>query len=351
MNRVFIRLLLLCMLGAALNPAFAEDADARQLKSHHGQPWRILHVMSYESNFNWSDDQLSGFKLGFGSDARVEYKIVQLDAKRNDSPQSIAEHAQQAERLISEWKPDLLYVSDDAAVEAMILRHSNTGLPCVFSGMNRSMEHYGLVGAKNVTGVLEQEHFVETVRLLQQLKPGTSRIHLISDQAAYWIESIQRIERLARTTGGLSLVGVDRIERYADFQRLILQNPKQADAYLLLGTFNYKDEHGSDVPFKELHQWVAENSKIPDVSFWLDRIKHGTLAGVAVSALEQGRKAGLAARLILLEGRSPGSIPVEATRKGVASINLARARALGITPRSGVLLTSVVSTNYEWATR
>lgn len=347
MRRRFSKILMMGALALLGLPALAAAADASTGK----RPWRILHVMSYESHFDWSDDQFAGFKTGFGRNLNVEYQVLALDAKRNDSIESLTARAREARQLISDWQPDLLYVSDDAAVEHVLKHYANTALPCVFSGMNRSPAFYGLEGARNVTGALEQEMFIETIRLLQQIKPGARRIHLISDRASYWVESIERIEKLAKTAGGMMLVGVDRLERYDDFQRTVLGNPHEADAYLLLGVFNYKDAQGRDVPFKELQQWVAESSRIPDVSFWLDRIKHGTLAGVAVSSLDQGRKAGQAARQILIEGRSPASIPIEVTRKGIAAVSIARARSLGLTPRASVLLTSQVSPDYAWAPR
>jgi len=347
LKRFLTRLMMFCLLGLILNPAFAGDLRPPS-RAPEGRPWRILHIMSYDVGLDWSNSQFAGFKLGLGRGIEVEYKVLELDTKRDDNPLAVAERVKQAENLIKTWAPDLLYASDDMAIEKLIHPRVNTSLPCVFSGMNRSVAYYGLTGAKNVTGVLEQEHFIETVRLLQQLRPGASRIQVISDQSAYWDESIQRIEALARSAGGISIVSTDRIERYTDFQRVILQNPKKADAYLLLGTFSFKNERGGDVQFKDVQQWIAENSHVPDISFWSDRIKHGTLVGVTVSALDQGHKAGDAARRILLEGRSPGSIAMEVTHKGIAMLNLARARALSITPRAGVLLSSVVETRYTW---
>ncbi len=75
---------------------------------------------------------------------------------------------------------------------------------------------------------------------------------------------------------------------------------------------------------------------------------HGTLAGVVVSGHEQGLAAGKLARAILIDKRSPASLPITPTTKGMPIINLARARQLSITPRSTQLLSTTVVTTFEW---
>jgi ABC-type uncharacterized transport system substrate-binding protein len=53
------------------------------------------------------------------------------------------------------------------------------------------------------------------------------------------------------------------------------------------------------VPYQAVQRWVAEHSLLPDASFWIDRVHHGTLVSMTVSELEQGRAAGRLARAIL----------------------------------------------------
>jgi ABC-type uncharacterized transport system substrate-binding protein len=96
---------------------------------------------------------------------------------------------------------------------------------------------------------------------------------------------------------------------------------------------------------------VAEHGTLPDASFWIDRIHHGTLASVTVSELEQGRAAGRLARAILVDGAAPSSLPMKPTAKGHPAINLKRARALGIAVQSTQLLQSEIVRHYDWETR
>lgn len=314
----------------------------------HGSGFRILHIMSFNSPYRWTDGQLDGFKAGLGGDVKAEYQVFQLDTKRQSSKEEMARNAQRAMKLIADWKPDLVYTSDDDAIQLVVSNYINKDLPFVFSGVNKNLEDHGIKGATNITGVLEREHILESIHLLQAIKPGARRIQILSDNAAYWPQVIGRVRALAREHKEFELAGVDQPVAYADFQRLVLENPNKADLYMLLGNFNFKDAKGNDVPYPQLQRWVAENSKIPDISFWDDRMLHGTLAGVTVSAFEQGHAAGKLARSILVDKRKPGTLAVAATKKGVPVISLARARQLGIVPPSTQLLSSTVMTSYIW---
>lgn len=310
--------------------------------------YRILHIMSFNSPYRWTDGQFDGFKAGLGTDVEVEYKVFQIDTKRQSSMEEQERNGHKARQLVEEWKPDLVFTSDDDAVRLVTKYYVNKPLPFVFCGVNLSAEDFGIQGASNITGVLEREHILETIHLMQALKPGVRRIQVLSDNATYWPQVIGRIRTLARTNTDFDLVGVDQPIAYAELQRLVLDNPNKADAYLILGNFNFKDGKGADVPYPVLQRWLAENSKVPDMSFWDDRMLHGTVAGVTVSAFEQGQAAGKLARAILLNHKLPGSLPILPTTKGVPVINLERARQLGIIPRSTQLLSTQIITTYEW---
>ncbi len=122
----------------------------------------------------------------------------------------------------------------------------------------------------------------------------------------------------------------------------------KVDAVAMLGIFTYKDETSTNVPFTEVLRWTAENSRLPDFSFWESRIPYGTFCAVTVSGYAQGLAAGKIASGILFEGRSPSSYAMKPTIKGKPVISLARAKKLGIRIDTGILLTAQVIQNYKW---
>lgn len=333
--------LLLSILIACSSAAQAADPPP------NSRGYRVFHVMSYHSPWRWTDGQLQGFKDGFGKGI-ADIEVFSMNAKALSSTESKQQKGRDALALIARYKPDLVYTSDDEAQEFVAKHLVGSQIPVVFSGVNKSPSEYGFVGSPNVTGVLEHEHFVESVGLLRQLVPSARRIAVVFDDAPLWKAVSQRMNDALKQLPGIEIVAWDTLTRFEDFQQKMLSYPGKADAVALIGVFNFKDQAGNNVPYQTVLRWTAENSKLPDLAFWIDRVYYGTLCAVTVSEREQGLAAGRLARSILVDGKPPASLPMLPTKKGVPAISLARARDLGITPTSTLLLSSEVSTAYEW---
>lgn len=308
---------------------------------------RIVHVMSFDSPWRWTDGQLNGFKEGLGP-LPVDFRIFQMDVKRYSSPEAKAERGRLARQLIDDWKPDLVYTSDDDALEHVTRHYLNQPLPFVFSGANKTLREHGLEGAINVTGVLEQEHFVESVKLLQSLVPGVRRLVAIGDKGAQWPPVIARMQAAMLRLPGINLVAVDQVATFDEFRKRVESYPEMADAVVYLGIFALAGPNGANLPYQEVQKWVCEHSRLPDISFWVDRVYYGVLASMTISEREQGRAAGRLARAILAEGKFPSALPIQPTLHGHPAINLARARLLGIKVRSSLLLSSEVVPYFQW---
>jgi ABC-type uncharacterized transport system substrate-binding protein len=318
----------------------AESAPAPKFK--------ILHIMSYHSPWEWTDGQLNGFKSAL-KEADVEYKVIQMDTKHNSSEEWKLQVAQEAKDLIDSWQPDLVYTSDDDVQKYIVKDYVNSDIPFVFSAVNADPAEYGFVGSSNVTGVIEHQHFVESVELLKQISPDVKKIAVVVDDSPFWNGVTQTMkEEESQLPADVEVVSYDLIHTFAEYQQKVKEYQTTVDAIAMLGVFNFKDEKGENVPFEEVLKWTTENSNLPDFSFWEDRISHGTLSSVTVSSVEQGLAAGEIARAILLEGKSPSDIPMEPTVKGEPVINLARAKALGLNIDSEILLTAKVVQTFSW---
>jgi ABC-type uncharacterized transport system substrate-binding protein len=307
---------------------------------------KVLHIMSYHSSWVWNQDQLNGFKKGLeGLD--VQYKVIEMDTKRQDSQEWKEIIGQQARDLVDTWQPDLVYANDDDAQEYVVKYFVNSDIPFVFSAVNASPEKYGFVGSTNVTGVLEQEHFVESVQLLKEIVPDVKKIAIIIDESPMWDPVVARMKEKVNQFPEIEFIGWDVIHTFKEFKQRMAEYQTTVDAVGLIGIFNFKDEKGQNVPYQDVLQWTAENSNLPDFSFWKDRVAYGTLCTVTVSGYEQGLAAGRIARAIF-EGKSPTSFPMETTGKGELVVSLARARRLNIDIRSDILLTAEIITDFAW---
>lgn len=340
-----IGLLAVLAFSHALAAAARETAEPATREG----PFRILHVMSFDSPWRWTDGQFAGFKEGLGSQLPAEYRVFQMDVKRNSSREAKEQKGREARALIDSWQPDLVYASDDDAQEFVTRHYLNQKLPFVFSGVNKDPGEHGMTGASNVTGVLEHEHFVESVRLLQELSPQIRRLAVISDSGQQWPPVIARMRAAMARLPGVDLVAVDQVRTFAQFKEKLAGYATVADAVVQLGIFNLAGPGGENVHYQDVQKWASQNGTLPDTSFWIDRVHFGVLASMTISEREQGLAAGRLARAILVEGRSPASLPIRPTVRGHPAINLARARQLGIAVRSTLLLSSEVVAGYEWA--
>lgn len=339
-RRIFTRAALSLLVAGAL--AHTVPAAGEQAK-----PYRVLHIMSYHAPMSWSAGQFKGFQEGMGN-ANVEYKVFEMDILRDRSPENLHKKAREARALIESWQPDLVYGSDDAAQEFVAAHYVGKSLPFVFSGVNRDPKVYGMAGAPNVAGVIEHEHFVESVKLLQALVPGAKRFAAIFDSSPHWDALRERMRAGLATMPDVRVVAWDIVHTWPDYQRKIRDYQSKADAIALVGFFDFNKVN---MPHLEVARWTAENSRLPDLALWANRVQGGTLAAVTVSDREQGLAAGRMARAILLEGRSPASFPMLPTKKGVPMVNIARANKLGLKVRSSVLLSAQIVDKFEWESR
>lgn len=312
------------------------------------QKFKILHIMSYHSPWEWTDSQFSGFKSAL-KDLDVEYKVIQMDTKHNNTDEWKKQVAQEAKALIESWQPDLVYTNDDDVQSYVVKDYINSDIPFVFSAVNADPAEYGFVGSKNITGVIEHQHFVESVQLLKQIVPDVKKIAVVVDESPFWngVTNTMRAEE-SLLPDDVEIVSWDLILTFEEYKQKMAEYQTTVDAVALLGVFNFKDENGNNVPFQEVLEWTAENSNLPDFSFWSDRISHGTLCSVTVSGYEQGLGAGEMARAILVEGKSPASIPMKPTVKGEPVVSLARANKLGLKIDSEILLTADVVNTFSW---
>lgn len=312
-----------------------------------GKKLKILHVMSYHSPWEWTDSQFEGFKNAF-TDISVEYKVFQLDGKNRSTDEWLQSAGREAIALIDDWQPDLVYTSDDEALQYVVAQYNKSNLPFVFSGVNKLPEDYGLSRNPAVTGVLETEHFIESALLFKKIVPEARKIAVVFDDAPLWQPVTERMKDRLGVIPGLEFVAWDTIRTFAEYKEKIAEYQSTVDGICLVGIFAFKDEDGDNVPYRQVLKWTVENSRLPDFSFWSDRVNYGTFCAVSVSGYEQGLAAGLMARDILVNGLTPAGLPLQTTTRGQAEISLARARTLGLKIDSKTLLSSKIIDRYGW---
>ena len=87
---------------------------------------------------------------------------------------------------------------------------------------------------------------------------------------------------------------------------------------------------------KQVIEWIAANSTLPDASCWTEQVRDGILVSATDDGAQQGR---FSATLVLkiLQGANPGKLPISSPPDGVPALNLARAKSLGISPSQALI--------------
>ena len=311
------------------------------------QTFKILHIMRYHSPWDLTDTLFSGFQDAL-KDLKVEYQVFQMDTKRYSSEKEKEQKGTEARDLIGSWKPDLIYTTDDDVQKYVGEYYNNYDLVHVFSAVNEAPEVYHYDEAANVAGVMEIEHFVESVKLLKQIVPDAKKIAAVFDDSPMWVPVIARMKAKLAQVPEVEFIAWDTILTFDEYKKKMKEYHSKADAVALIGIFSFKDAKGQNVTYQEVLKWTAENSRLPDFSFWKDRATFGTLCVVSVSGYEQGLAAGKIAWEILVNGKKPSEIEMKPTTKGEPIINLARAKKLGLNVKSDVLLSTQVMNKFEW---
>jgi hypothetical protein len=120
--------------GAPSQP-LPQEQPAKESGQVAAPKFKILHIMSYHSPWEWTDGQFNGFKSAL-KDVDVEYKVIQMDTKNNSSEEWKQQVAQEAKDLIDSWQPDLVYTTDDDVQKYVAKDYVNKDIPFVFSAVN-----------------------------------------------------------------------------------------------------------------------------------------------------------------------------------------------------------------------
>ncbi|OWU75892.1 ABC transporter substrate-binding protein [Marinibacterium profundimaris] len=278
---------------------------------------RVLHVDSYHRGNEWNDRIAAAFVSALEAEG-VEVRVLHMDTKRRSSEAEMTGAAAEAARVIADWQPDVVTVSDDNAVKYLLMPHfRDADVPFVFCGLNWDAGIYGLPYA-NATGMVEVSPIPQILRLL--------RAHAKGDRIGYLAEDTptKRKEQAFHE----KLFGVDYartwlVSSYAGWAEAFEAAQGEVDMLMLLGVGALTDW---DAP--AARQLAETRTRIPTGTDF-EWLMPYALLGVGKLPEEQGEWAAQAA-LRILDGVSPSEIPLAHNTKGQLLFNPRIARRLGI---------------------
>jgi ABC-type uncharacterized transport system substrate-binding protein len=299
------------MIGLFAVTAFAASGFAKDFTGK-----KVLYIDSYHQGYAWSDGITRGVEKVLDGTG-VELKVFRMDTKRNKEDAFKQEAARKAKALIETYQPDVVIASDDNASKFLIQPYfEDADLPFVFCGVNWDATVYGYPYA-NATGMVE---VTPIPQIIEQLKPYArgDRIGFLAPE----LLTARKESKNYREVFGFN----DMVEYYAedfeDWKKGFLELQETTDMVII-------DSDGGlyDDKTDEMKAFVEANTKVPTGAAY-DFMAPATLFVYGKVAEEQGAWSAETA-LKILEGTSPGEIPLVKNKQGNLIINTRIARALG----------------------
>ena len=284
----------------------------------------MLLVHSYHRGYRWVDTITEGVQSAIRGTG-IELDIFCMDAKRHTDEAWKIDAGRRARKRVDEYHPDIILAADDDAQEYFAVSYLNTALPVVFTGVDADPSKYGYPAA-NVTGVIERPHFKESLAFAQRLCP-IKRIAVLSchDSTSILALGFMKQEQL-----NVEVTDWLMVDDFNDWKKAVDRFNRSADA-IVIRSYQAVRKPGSleNMAPRDVAAWTSEHATIPTIAFHDFEIQDGLLVGVVKSGQEYGRiPAEYAIRI--LEGTSPGSLPIIKPSKGIKMINRTTAQRLGI---------------------
>jgi putative tryptophan/tyrosine transport system substrate-binding protein len=314
---------------------------------------RVMIVHSYEKGHVCGQPQHDGIvaalkKQGFAVPGDVEIDTYFMDTKRrNNTPDLILDQADRVMERIEQNPPDVLVTLDDNAFRTVGLEMADSRIPVVFCGMNGQPEDYHrqrpFLNARsrpghNITGVYEKLHIVDAFRVHARLFPNVGRIRILLDTSPTGRAIGRQVDlELGEDSSPVSW-DVRTVTDWNAYQQEILQANRDTEiGALYLATLLLKSDSGKTYTAPEIFQWTVKTSTKPEIAVNYAFTRLGLFGGAAVDFHAMGEQAGgMVARI--LQGEDAGGIPIEEAKKYALVFNIQRARQLGISIPSDILM-------------
>lgn len=321
MKKIFIFLLCVILLtaicGCVTNEKQGELVldDEITTKSYGGK--KVLFVNSYHAELEWSRGIISGFKRVMDNEG-VEYKMIDMDTKRNTQEDFILDAAKKVKAEIESYKPDVVVTADDNAFKYVVMPfYKDAELPFVFVGLNWDASVYG-APYSNTAGMVEIATVVQLIEHLSRYSEG-ERLGWIAGDSMVEYKDIENMEKLL----GVTMDVLYYVKTFEEWKEKYKQLQDEVDMVLV---WNNAAIDGWDD--EEAKTFVLENTKIPSGSKddWM--IDYNLIC-LAKSSEEFGEW-GAETALRILDGELPSGIPLARNKRGDLMLNLNIADKLGI---------------------
>lgn len=339
----FLTLRAACLTIAAAIVAlvpFSGPAPAQQHK-------RVYIIESYEKGHVCGEPQAEGIiealaKGGWKEGENLTIKRYWMDTYRvNATPEAMAQQGKIALAEIAEFKPDIVFTLDDAAVaQVMMPLVGRSDISVVFSGMNGQPEMYDARKhymdswahpGSNVTGVYEKLYAAQSLKVMALAVPTLrgAKAVMITDYSPTGNGLTKQFELELKDVADIKWE-VRRVKDWAEYTALIESlnaDPDVKAIYPVALTLPVGD--GKRYAAAQIYDWTLAHSRKPEMAINYFFSRMGLFGGAVVNFSAMGRLVGEKG-VKVLNGVKAGDLPIEDAPDYAIVFNLKRATDLGI---------------------
>lgn len=314
------------------------------------EPQKLLIIQSYEKGTGCGATIESGLiealsKTGYKDGERLDIHHFYMNTQNTHiTRDAIIQQAQLALAEIDRLQPHLIILMDDNAFEHVLPPLIGGKYPVLFAGTNVPVEYYNSRHpfmdsrqhpGKNVTGITEEHEIIQNLKLIKSLAPTAKTAVILYSDATPFVrlmgEANEAYIEQHRDSLPIQFLPPEKVSRFSDYQKLVekYNNDPTVDIVYTFAPVSLVKDDGSVSPVNETIAWMATHQNKPDFTWMTNWVPLGYLASAGIDVEATGEN--LAEKVIkVLNGASPGDLPIDNPSKYSIALNLDRAKQLGI---------------------
>jgi two-component system cell cycle sensor histidine kinase/response regulator CckA len=335
---------LLSALFMAFNAMLPALAAAQSGPGHN-----VLVLNSYHRGKPFQDLIVSGIQDTFDhSDLNVSLYYEDMDAKRYALDKIESYMKELYTYKYAHKKLDAILAIDNNALDFVLKFRKELfpKIPVVFCGINGFTDSM-LEGQEDITGILEEQNFTETIRLALKLHPNTQHVVTISDGTLngrlMLYDFHNSLKSLGTTTDSLDLINLSPDEVRARLSAL----PANTPVFPL--SYNVTPE-GELIP-ENLRWDLPAESGLPGYAILDYSLRYGLIGGYVMDGHLQGAAAAAMVQRIL-KGEPASAIPLLKETPTIPKFNYIQLKKFGIKesdlPADAIILNKPIPSFHEY---
>jgi len=314
------------------------------------KPFHLLIVQSNEQGVGAGADIETGLLVELGRRGFVEGDNLQVHRLYMQTRRTYLTQGQLHQQglavlaEVDEVEPDLVITLGDVAAQEVMLPLVDSSYPVLFGGINVPPEEYNSTRkfmvsraqpGHNITGVTCEFLYKKTLETVQVAFPEARAIVLINSGNSRQLEVMKTILQQEAAAGAancrFSSIRIESALTLKAFKRLLLKYNEDpaVDLISAVNPVGLTREDGTVNPLAETLSWLFAHQTKPGFTFCDNWVRYGYLMAAGFDFEKTGRQLGqLASRV--LRGADPAELPIQRPADPYISVNLARARQLGV---------------------